>query len=108
MLGILAVSVNDFCAKTEEIWQLIGAVIKILQIAIPIIIILLGTIDLGKAVMAGEDKQIKEAQRMFLRRLIYGVAVFFVVMIVRAVFGVLGNRDTTTSQCFNAAAGRNE
>ena len=35
-----------------------------MQIAIPVIIILLGTIDLGKAVLAGEDKKIKDEMSM--------------------------------------------
>ena len=95
---------GSFCEKTKEIWQLIGTVVKILQIAIPIIIVLLGTIDLGKAVMAGKEDEIKSAEKMFLKRLIYGIAVFFVVMLVRAVFGVLGGRDTTTSACFEYVA----
>ena len=97
----------DFCTDTKEIWLLIGQIVKILQIAVPIIIILLGTIDLGKAVMAGKDDEIKAAQKMFLKRLIYGVAVFFVVMIVRAVFGVLGSRSTTNSACFDYVANGN-
>ena len=102
------IQILDFCADSKEIWLLIGQIVKILQIAIPIIIILLGTIDLGKAVMAGKDDEIKSAQKMFLKRLIYGVAVFFVVMIVRSVFGVLGSRSTTNSACFDYVANGNE
>lgn len=97
------VQLLDFCGDTKEIWQLIGKVVMILQIAIPVIIILLGTIDLGKAVMAGEDKQIKEAQKMFIKRLIYGVAIFFVVMIVKAVFGLISNADIGNA-CFECVA----
>ncbi len=98
--------VSSFCDETQKVWSLIGAIIRILQIAIPIIIILLGTIDLGKAVMAGDDKVIKESQKMFIKRLIYGVVVFFVVFIVRAVFSLIGDANATTSTCWNAVAGK--
>lgn len=98
--------VSDFCAETTDVWILIGNIIKILQIAIPIIIILLGSIDLGKAVMAGDDKVIKESQKMFLKRLIYGVVVFFVVFIVRAVFSVVGNYNGDNYQCWKGVAGQ--
>lgn len=81
---------TSFCDKTKDIWGFLGNVIMILKIAIPVIIILLGTIDLGKAVMAGDDKKIKEAQKMLLMRLIYGVAIFFVTTIVQVVFGLVG------------------
>ena len=83
-------SADTFCTETIAIWRFIGNIVRILQIAIPVIIILLGTLDLGKAVMAGEDKKIKEAQKTFIRRLIYGVAIFFIFTIVKVIFGLLG------------------
>lgn len=67
---------NTFCADTAIIWQFIGEIIYIIRIIIPIIIIVLGILDLGKAVMAGEEKVVKEAQKSFIKRLIYGVAIF--------------------------------
>lgn len=80
----------NFCAETAGAWKFIGEVIFVIRIIIPILIILLGTIDLGKAVLAGEEKVIKEAQKSFIRRLIYGVAIFFVFAIVKVVFSLLG------------------
>lgn len=86
---------KSFCADTAGIWRVIGYVVYIIRIAIPIIIVLLGTLDLGKAVIAGEDKKIKEAQKSFILRLIYGIAIFFVFTIVKVIFGILGvNTDT--------------
>ena len=41
-------------------------------------------------VMAGEDKEIKAAQKMLIKRLIYGVVIFFVVTLVQAAFGLVG------------------
>lgn len=96
----------DFCGQTAGAWKFIGEIIFVIRIVIPILIILLGTIDLGKAVMAGEDKQIKEAQKMFIKRLIYGVAVFFVVTIVTAVFSMIGNAtEASSSVCLKCVAG---
>ena len=83
-------TVSTFCSGTARIWRFIGYIIYVIRIAIPIIIILLGTIDLGKAVIAGEDKKVKEAQKSFVMRIIYGVAVFFVFPIVEIIFSLLG------------------
>lgn len=100
---------DTFCETTKDIWILIGKVVRILQIAIPVIIILLGTIDLAKAVMSSKDDEIKKAQGMFIKRLIYGVAVFFVVMIVQAVFGLIGNSDgAASSVCFKCVSSPNK
>lgn len=81
---------DTFCADSATIWQFVGEIIYIIRIVIPVLIILLGTLDLGKAVMAGEDKKIKEAQKTFLMRLIYGIAIFFIFVLVEVVFGLLG------------------
>lgn len=83
-------TVSEFCAESADIWYLLGTVINIIKIAIPILIVVLAIFDLGKAVMAGEEKEIKEAQKMLIKRLIYGVIIFFVVTIVQIVFSLVG------------------
>jgi hypothetical protein len=85
---------SDFCAETQNIWILLGKVIRIILIVIPIIIVLMGTFDLGKAVMAGEDKEIKEAQKMFVKRLVYGVIIFFIPYIVAGVYSLFDGMST--------------
>ena len=99
---VLAKTASDFCGDTQPIWAFIGNIVKILQIAIPVIIILLGTLDLGKAVMAGDDKKIKEAQKMLLMRIIYGVAILFVVVIIQFVFGLVS--ASTDNICFKCVS----
>ena len=46
--------------ENQDLLTIIGIakkVLTILQIAIPIALLIFGTLDLGKAVMAGEDKE---------------------------------------------------
>ncbi len=96
---------NSFCADTVSAWKFIGEIIYIIRIVIPVLIILLGTLDLGKAVLAGEDKKIKEAQKSFIRRLIYGVAIFFIFVIVEVIFGLLGveTKEGDSKICWDCA-----
>ena len=100
----------DFCAETKNIWILIGKIVRIVLIVIPIIIVLLGTFDLGKAVMAGEDKEIKEAQKMFIKRLVYGVIIFFMPYLVAGVYSLFdgmstegGDTNEGTNLCWKCA-----
>ena len=93
----------DFCGDSKPVWQLVGKVVMVLQIAIPVLIILLGTLDLGKAVLAGDDKKIDEARKILIKRVIYGVAIFFIVVIVKAVFGFVPDANTS-STCFECVA----
>ena len=82
----------------------------ILQIGIPIILIVLGTFDLGKAVISSDDKAVKEAQSKLIKRCIYAIAVFFIVTIVNLVLTMVGNIAgddasgiSSWRECWNAA-----
>ena len=79
----------DLCEDLGPIIKIIkNGVIPLIQIGIPIVLILLGMIDLGKAVIASKEDEIKKAQGMPIKILIYAVAVFFVTTIVVLVFGI--------------------
>ena len=94
------------CDALMPIIRLIrDGVIPLIQIGIPIILIVLGMLDLGKAVMASKEDEIKSAQKLLIKRCIYAVAIFFVVFIVQIVFGLVDNagdlgQDTWIS-CWN-------
>lgn len=98
-------NVSTFCSETAPIWYIVGVVINIFKIVIPIVIVLLAILDLGKAVMAGDDKEIKEAQKMLIKRIIYGVVIFFVVTVVQAVFSLVSQNfiDNKDQACWACA-----
>lgn len=81
----------------------------IIQIGIPIILIVMGSIDLGKAVMSSDDKEIKGATGKLIKRAIAAVAVFFVTTAVSLLMGLFAKttieEDTSTWQaCWEEAA----
>ena len=78
----------------------------ILQIGIPIILIVLGTLDLAKAVISSDDKAVKEAQSKLIKRCIYAILVFFIVTLINLLFNMVGNITGNEalerwSQCWN-------
>lgn len=64
-------------------------VFPIVQIGIPILLIVLGTMDLGKAVISSDEKEVKQAQSRLIKRCIYAVAIFFVATIVTVVMNLV-------------------
>ena len=70
-------------------------VLPIIQIGIPIILIVMGTIDLGKAVLSSDDKEIKASTTRLVKRAIAAVAVFFVTTIVTLVMGLFTSSDNS-------------
>ncbi|MEG1987212.1 MAG: hypothetical protein RR047_01975, partial [Bacilli bacterium] len=69
-------------------------IFPIIQIGIPIILIIMGSIDLGKAVLSSDDKEIKAATGKLIKRAIAAVAVFFVSTIVSLLMGMFQGNET--------------
>ena len=88
---LLLEGASNFCANSAGIWGLLGWVVFILKIVIPLILIVLGMIDLGKAVVESDDKAINTAVNTLLHRFIAAVVVFFVPTIVNALFSAISN-----------------
>lgn len=109
MLDLFQIS-DDVCKGLLPIVRLIRkGVFPIIQIGIPILLIILGTIDLGKAVISSDDKEVKSAQSRLIKRLLYAVLIFFVTTIVTVVFNLIttaGDDDVTVGDwkaCWTAA-----
>jgi hypothetical protein len=95
MLDLIQVLAADGCEGIGPIVSLIkNGVMPIIQIGIPILLIVFGSIDLGKAVMANDDKEIKTATGKLIKRIIAGVVIFFIPFLVNLVMSIVaGNSD---------------
>ena len=91
---------NMSCLLTIDsmIPNFVSTIVNVIKIAIPIMLIVFGLIDLGKATIAQKDDEIKKAQTTFVKRIIAAVLVFFVVAIVQLVFGLLNNAQDAGTQ----------
>lgn len=81
----------EFCTKSAGLWSLVGKILFVFKIVIPLLLIIFGMIDLGKAVISSDEKEIKNATTSIMRRLIAAVVIFFIPTIVGAVFGLIDN-----------------
>ena len=68
-------------------------VVDVIKMVVPFMLIVMGMLDLGKAVIASKEDEIKKAQSLFIKRIIAAVLVFFIVAIVQLVFGILADAD---------------
>lgn len=107
MLQILDVMCNGVQIP-QMIPKITSMVVTFIKIAVPIILIILGMIDLAKAVIASKEEEIKKAQQLFIKRLIAAVVVFLIVTIVQVLFNILasaGAADKSTWTCIKAFIG---
>lgn len=99
----------DACNELAPVINLLKAILGIIQWGIPILLIIMGSIDLGKAVMASDDKEIKGATSKLVKRAIAAVAVFFVPLLVNMLMRMVATNGASTSsggektfvQCWN-------
>lgn len=79
--------------------DIVHTVINLIKIVVPILLVIFGMLDLGKAVMAQKDDEIKKGQQTFFKRLLSAVIVFFVVVVVQLVVGLVAKNDTAVTSC---------
>ena len=91
----------DMCDSMPETIGIINELLGIVKIAIPILLITLGTVDFVKAMVAKDEQGMKKAQSTFVTRLIIGVAIFFVPMIMRFLLDIIGYGDSCFYDVFN-------
>ena len=89
------------CMDTK-IPKTVHTIILAIQIIVPILLVIFGMIDLIKAVVAGKEDEIKKAQGVFVKRLIAGALVFFVIAIVKLLISLTGDFDGGMTDCVNA------
>ena len=87
----------DVCEQLGPVISVVKAVFVILQWGIPIILILFGAIDLGKAVIASKEDEMKKAQSTLIKRVIYAAVIFFLFTIVSLVIGLVSKNTKANS-----------
>lgn len=82
-----------------DIPGVVRTIIDFIKVGVPIILILIGTIDFAKAVM-GDDKELGRASKKFTSRCIFAVSVFFIVFVVQLLLKMLGLNSSGMMECF--------
>ena len=97
---MLGFDLASFCGQAGDILQFVGYILTLVKVAIPLVIVIYGIMDLGKAVVASKEDEIKTGAKRLLWRAVAGVAIFFIPSIVMWLFGTIG-QYTTGSQGFD-------
>ena len=90
--NILASFCND---DSMKIFKFIGTIITFIKIIVPIILVIMGSIDLAKAVMAQKDDEIKKGYQSLMKRVIVAVIIFFLPSLVSMIIGLVGEEENS-------------
>ena len=78
-------SCDDLFKGNESLLQLIKTLVTVIKILVPILLIVLGSLDFAQAVFASSEDQIKKAQSKFVKRLIIGAVIFMIPSVLKVI-----------------------
>ena len=81
----------------KKIPELVSFMITAIYVAIPIILVIMGSIDFFKGITAGKEDEIKKGQHLFLKRLIISALIFFVSVIVKFIISVVADSGVSAN-----------
>ena len=87
---------NVCSGQVLVVMRFVGMILTIGKIAIPLLIIVFGVVDLYKVMVSGKAEDFKSQIKNLMFRVIAGVFVFFIPAIVNFVIGLV---STTSNQC---------
>lgn len=83
----------DFCGDSMPLMKFFNTVLTIFKIVIPVLLIIFGMIDLGKAVVSSDEKAIKSSTSSLIKKLVAALVIFFLPTIVSAIINLTGAKD---------------
>lgn len=78
----LAQEAHQMCCDMKPFLKIIDLFIKVLQVSVPIILIVLGSIDVFKMMVNGDGKENSKITKSLIKRLVYAVIIFIVPWLV--------------------------
>ena len=92
MPNVYAEGINDeFCLKSAPMWQIGGYALFALKIAVPLLIIILGTIDFAKGSFDGGKDSTTTPVKKLIIRLIIGVSIFVLPTIISIILSTVSD-----------------
>lgn len=72
----------------EELVEKLQEIVNIIRIMVPILLIVFGTLDFGKAIFSGDENEMKKAQSRFIKRLIIAIGFFIIPSILQLLLNI--------------------
>ena len=90
------------CEELKPVFTAIEIIYRILQIAVPILLVIMGSIDFVKAIFSSKENSLSKATSMFIKRLISALIFFLLTSIVMLVFSIfVEETDPNWQGCWN-------
>jgi len=92
---VTKVSCGNVTGIPQKIPEITSYIFTIIQVVVPVILVILGSIDLLKGVSAQKEDEIKKGQQILIKRIITAVIIFFIVVAVKLLVSLIANSIST-------------
>ena len=100
LLNVLACQIGTV-EIDDKIVGIFSFLVTLIKVGVPILLVIWGSWDLGKAVMAQKEDEIKNAQKLFIKKLIIAVCVFLVPTFIGLALEVIEEDTSDAESCFS-------
>ena len=91
--SILTLAIDCSEPAMINVMHIVGIVVWGLKIAVPIILIVIGMVELGTAIAKKGDDEVKKAQKDLVKKAVIAVIVFLVPTLVTLIMTVISQDD---------------
>ena len=93
----------EFVSDNDKIVGIIRFVYNAIKIGVPIILIVVGMFDMGKAITQQKEDEIKKAQTLLVKKAVAALIVFLMFAFVQLIVNIVGGDEvTTTTGCIDS------
>ena len=91
------VSCGNITGIPAKIPEITSTIVLIVEIAIPVVLVIVGAIDLIKGVTSQKEDEIKKGQQALIKRLFTAALVFFLVVGVKFIISLVADRTSSNN-----------
>lgn len=81
------------CTTLSPVWTIFGYIIWGIKIVVPLLLIITGMITMAHAVMEKDEKAIKTAQNLLVKKVIAAVIVYLVITLTGVIVNLVSGPD---------------
>ena len=100
-----ALSIPDTASGLPyQLCAIVSMIYTAIKIAVPLILVIVGMIDMAKAMTSKDEAEIKKAQNLLVRKAVTAALVFFIISLVALLFNVISDDGESEDMwsCINA------
>lgn len=83
--------------------KVVSLVYRVIQIAVPVVLVIMGMIDLAKSITSEKEDEIKKSQKLFIKRLISAGLIFFIFAATKFLISLVADNTKDKNKIIDCA-----